>query len=122
MARGPLGTGLSMFVPIALAPPADPKVWPAVCAAVALLFLLTLIIRWKVHAFLALLLVSLGLGLAAGLRPENVVAAIGKGVGGIMADVAVILALGAMLGRMLDISGAARVIARTLIDTFGVKR
>src|SRR4029077_19873130 len=48
--------------------------------------------------------------------------AIGKGLGDILKGVAVILALGAMLGRMLDASGAAEVIARTLVRAFGVKR
>ncbi len=48
--------------------------------------------------------------------------AIGKGVGEILASVAIILALGAMLGRMLEVSGAAEVIARTLVDCFGVSR
>jgi gluconate transporter len=102
--------------------PAPAGPWPAVCAAAALVLLLVLIIRYQLHAFVALLVVSLALGLAAGLPPDRVVAAIGKGVGGILGDVAVILALGAMLGRMLDVSGAAQVIARTLIDTFGAGR
>ncbi len=96
--------------------------WPAVCTAAALVLLLVLVIRWKVHAFVALLVASLAAGLAAGLPPGRVLAAIGKGVGDIMAGVAVILALGAMLGKMLDVSGAAQVIARTLIHGFGVRR
>jgi gluconate transporter len=108
------------FPVFAATPPLSP--WPAVCAAAALALLLVLIICFKVHAFVALLVVSLALGLAAGLPPDRVVAAITKGVGGIMGGVAIILALGAMLGRMLDVSGAAQVIARTLIDTFGAAR
>jgi gluconate transporter len=96
--------------------------WPAWCTAAALVLLLILIIRFKLHAFAALLVVSLGLGLAAGLTPDKVVEAIGKGVGEILAGVAVILGLGAMLGRMLDASGAAAVIARTLVNAFGVAR
>jgi H+/gluconate symporter-like permease len=109
---------------LAAAPSATPLPgpWAAACAAAALGLLLILIIRYKLHAFVALLVVSLGLGLAAGLPPDRVLASIGKGVGGIMGDVAVILGLGAMLGRMLDVSGAAQVIARTLIDTFGAAR
>lgn len=96
--------------------------WPALCTALALIGLLILVVRYKLQAFVALLIVSLGLGLAAGLPPVRVLDAIGKGVGDIMRDVAIILALGAMLGRMLDVSGAAQVIARTLIQTFGVER
>src|SRR5207253_9656815 len=65
----------------------------------ALALLLVLIIRYKFQAFVALLVVSLALGLAAGLPPVVVVVAVGKGIGEILAGVAVILALGAMLDR-----------------------
>ena len=96
--------------------------WPAACTAAALVVLLVLIIRYKFQAFVALLIVSLGLGLAAGLPPLQVVSAVGKGIGDILAGVTVILALGAILGRILDASGAAEVIARTLVRGFGVQR
>jgi gluconate transporter len=98
------------------------EAWPALCTVVALVLLLVFIIRYKLNAFVALLVVSLALGLAAGLPPERVLSAMGTGLGNIMKGVAVILALGAMLGRMLDASGAAEVIARTLIGAFGPKR
>ncbi len=96
--------------------------WPALCTAGALALLLVFIIRYKLQPFVALLVAALVLGLAAGLPPEKVVESIDKGVGDILKGVAVILALGAMLGRILDASGAAQVIARTLIDAFGVPR
>ncbi|MCI0638136.1 MAG: GntP family permease [Gemmataceae bacterium] len=95
--------------------------WPALCTLLALVFLLVLIIRYQMHAFAGLLAVSLGLGLAAGLSPERTVDAISKGVGDILRDVAILLALGAMLGRMLEVSGAAEVIAQTLVNTFGLR-
>jgi len=98
------------------------EAWPALCTVIALVLLLVFIIRYELNAFVALLVVSLGLGLGAGLAPAQVLGAIGAGVGNIMASVAVILALGAMLGRILDASGAAEVIARTLITAFGPKR
>ncbi len=96
--------------------------WPALCTLLALGLLLVLLIRLHVHAFAGLLLVSLALGLATGMEPTKVVNVMADGVGGILREVAVLLALGAMLGRMLEISGAAEVIARTLIDAFGIKR
>jgi Gnt-I system low-affinity gluconate transporter len=96
--------------------------WPALCTGLALVLLLALIIRYQLQAFVALLVASLALGLAAGLPPTRVLNSIAKGVGGILADVAVILALGAMLGRMLDTSGAAAVIANTLVRAFGEAR
>src|ERR1043166_405825 len=93
--------------------------WPGICAAAALIALLVCIIRYQVHAFIALFLVSIGLGLAAGLPPAKVVDAISKGIGDILRDVLLLLALGAMLGRMLETSGAAELIARRIIDAFG---
>jgi gluconate transporter len=96
--------------------------WPALCALVALALLLILIIRFKLQAFVALLVVSLGLGLATGMSPERVLRVIADGMGDILSKVTIILALGAMLGRILDASGAAEVIARTLVGWFGVAR
>lgn len=96
--------------------------WPALCTAFALVLLLVLIVRYRLQAFVALLVVSLVLGLAAGLSPVRVVEAMGKGVGEILSGVAILLALGSMLGRMLDVSGAAETIARTLVRMFGVDR
>lgn len=93
--------------------------WPGLGAAAALVALLVLVIRYHVHAFIALLGVSLGLGLAAGLPPAQIVDSIQKGVGDILREVLVLLALGAMLGRMLETSGAAELIARRVITAFG---
>jgi gluconate transporter len=98
------------------------EAWPAVCTVIALVLLLVFIIRYQLNAFVALLVVSLGLGLGAGLAPLQVLEEIGTGLSKIMKGVAIILALGAMLGRILDASGAAEVIARTLIRAFGPRR
>jgi gluconate transporter len=99
-----------------------PAAWPALCTLAALLVLLLLIIRFQWQPFLALLVVSLGLGLAAGMPPLRVLEAIGNGIGGILKEVAILLVLGAVLGRMLEASRAAEVIARRLIELFGVER
>src|SRR5947209_8118526 len=95
--------------------------WPGICAAAALMALLVLVIRYRVHAFVALLVVSLALGLAAGLPPARIVDAINKGVADILREVLLLLALGAMLGRMLETSGAAELIARRVMQAFGTK-
>lgn len=99
-----------------------PTAWPALCILLALTLLLWLIVRREWHAFLALTMASLFLGLAAGMAPPRIVDVFTKGVGDILRDVAILLALGAMLGRMLETSGAAAVIAQTLIDRFGIQR
>jgi gluconate transporter len=83
--------------------------------------LLALVIRWHVHAFIALFVVSLGLGFIAGLSPGQIVDAIHKGIADILREVLLLLAFGAMLGRILETSGAAELIARRIIDAFGEK-
>ncbi len=93
--------------------------WPGICAAAAIAGLLILVIRYKLHAFIALVGVSLMLGLAAGLPPGRVIDEISKGIGNILADVALLLAFGALLGRMLEVSGAAELIARRMIGALG---
>ena len=95
--------------------------WPGICAATALILLLVLVIRYHVHAFIALLVVSALLGLAAGLPPAAIVEAIQKGIADILREVLLLLALGAMLGRMLEVSGAAELIARRVMQAFGDK-
>lgn len=93
--------------------------WPGICAALALITLLVLVIRYQVHPFIVLLGVSLGLGLLAGKPPDKVVDYVTKGVGDILREVTLLLALGAMLGRMLEASGAAELIAGRLLRLFG---
>lgn len=93
--------------------------WPGICAAAAIALLLFLVIRYKVHAFIALVGVSLMLGLAAGLPPGRVIDEMNKGIGTILREVALLLAFGALLGRMLELSGAAELIARRMIGALG---
>ena len=96
--------------------------WPALCTILGLLLLLFLIIRWQLSAFVALIVVSIGIGLAAGMSPTTAVETVSVGIASIMKEVTVILALGAMLGRILEASGGAEIIAQKLIDLFGQKR
>lgn len=84
--------------------------------------LVVLISSVKLHAFLAFLLVSLGVGLALGLSPEVTVGAIQEGIGSTLGAVTTIIALGAMLGKMVAQSGAAQRIALDLMALVGVGR
>lgn len=88
--------------------------------AVASIFvLLFLVMRTKLHAFVALLLVSLLLGIAAGMPLGDVIQSIQNGMGGTLGFVAVVVGLGAMFGKMLEVSGGAERLAATLIAKFG---
>lgn len=96
--------------------------WPVVAVLLSLAVLLVLIVRWQWHAFAALLVVSIGLGVVTGMRPVAVVTSLERGVGDILRGVALLLGLGAILGRLLDRSGAAQIIANRLVQVLGEHR
>jgi Gnt-I system high-affinity gluconate transporter len=75
----------------------------------------------KVSPFLSLLIVALLSGLALGMEPETLLKAVKTGVGNTLGDVILIICLGAILGKILELTGAARQIANTLISSFGIK-
>jgi GntP family gluconate:H+ symporter len=91
-------------------------------AFAAVAALIVLIARVKLHPFVALVAVSLGLGVATGMPLGTAVKAFQDGVGGTLGFIAVVLGLGTMLGKMMAESGAATRIATTLIDLFGERR
>jgi Gnt-I system high-affinity gluconate transporter len=75
----------------------------------------------KVSPFLSLLIVSILSGLLLGMPPAELIKSIEKGVGTTLAGLTLIICLGAVLGKILESSGAAKKIALTLINAFGVK-
>ncbi|MGH7712213.1 MAG: GntP family permease [Gemmatimonadaceae bacterium] len=91
-------------------------------ALIAVSALIVLIARVKLHPFIALVAVSLGMGLAAGMPLLTAVKAFQDGVGGALGFIAIVVGLGTMLGKMMAESGAATRIATTLIDLFGERR
>lgn len=91
-------------------------------AAGAILLLLLLIIKFKLHAFPALILVSVLTAVATGIPTAQIVPAMLSGFGGTLASVALLVGLGAMLGVLIQTSGGAHVLAMKLIDVFGEKR
>ncbi|MGW5868147.1 GntP family permease [Streptomyces sp. NPDC055239] len=100
-------------------------------AALGILLLLFLIIKVRLQPFVALLAVSIVVGLSAGLsvtelfgtvQKSDVVSVIESGMGGILGHVAIIIGLGTMLGAILEVSGGAEVLASRLLGLFGEKR
>ncbi len=90
--------------------------------AVAVIALIVLVARAKLNPFLALFVVSLGLGIAGGMPMPSILHSFEAGLGGTLAHIAVVIALGTMLGKMMAESGGSSVIANKLIDWFGEKR
>jgi GntP family gluconate:H+ symporter len=91
-------------------------------ALAAVVALIVLIARFKLHPFVALVSVSLVMGLAAGMPFGAAVKAFQDGVGGTLALIAVVVGLGTMLGKIMAESGGAARIASTLIDVLGERR
>jgi GntP family gluconate:H+ symporter len=104
--------------------PADLKL--VVVALFAIGALVLLITRFKVNAFIALLLASLFVGLSAvGLGRPYTITGVAKsfsdGVGATLGGIAAVIGLGTMLGKLLAESGGAEVLARRFVRLFGPK-
>lgn len=91
-------------------------------AAVAVALLLFLIIKVRMHAFVALILVSLITAVAAGIPLADIPSVALGAFGSTLGSVALLVGLGAMIGRILEVTGGAQVLADTLISRFGEKR
>ena len=91
-------------------------------AAGAILLLLVLVIRFKTHAFLALTITSLLTALATGIPLAKIVPTIITSFGNTLGSVALLVGLGAMLGKLVEFSGGAAVLAERMVSIFGEKR
>jgi gluconate transporter len=87
----------------------------------AVVVLLLLMLRFKLNAFLALILTALGTGIALGMPVENVIKSVETGVGNTLGQLALVIGFGAMLGELLAESGAIQQISARLIGFFGEK-
>lgn len=91
--------------------------------AVGAIVMLVLLVTWrKVNAFLALLVAALLVGLGAGLSPISALKAFQDGLGATLGGIAAVIALGAMLGKLLAESGGAEVLAKRFSAFFGPAR
>ncbi len=85
--------------------------------SIALLLFLILVLR--LHAFLALLLTSMALGLACGMEPVKVLKSIQSGFGEALGFIAIVIALGAIIGKFLEHSGGGRALAEWMLRQSG---
>lgn len=83
--------------------------------------LLVIMIKGKVHPFLALGLVSITVALTAGIPMSKVIPTLISGMGSTLGSVALIVGLGAMLGKIIEKSHGADVLANWLLNKFGEK-
>jgi len=91
--------------------------------AVAAIAVLVVLVTWrKWNAFIALFMASLVVGVGAGLGPMVTLKHFQDGLGATMGGIAAVIALGAMLGKLLAESGAAQVLAQRFSAFFGPQR
>lgn len=91
-------------------------------ATASIVILLLLVIKAKVHPFVALLIVSLLVAIATGIPAEKIMETIISGMGGLLGHITIIIVLGAMLGAIIEASGGAESLAQRFSKTLGLKR
>lgn len=91
-------------------------------AVLGIAVLLFLVIVVRLQAFIALLVASLLVAVLGGVPPAEVAEVIREGMGGTLGYIAIVVGVGAMFGEMLQVSGGAEQISKTLVRTFGEGR
>ncbi|MES2069568.1 MAG: GntP family permease [Pseudomonadota bacterium] len=91
-------------------------------AFIAVVVLILMITRLRIHPFIALIITSGFLGLISGMPLPQIVKSFQDGFGGVLGFVGIVLGLGTMLGKMMAESGGADQIAQTLVRAFGKER
>lgn len=88
----------------------------------AVTILLLMVLKFKISAFISLLITSILVGVLAGMPLNGILKTIEKGMGGTLGFVATVVGLGAIFGQMLESSGGAESLAHSLIKKFGKDR
>jgi Gnt-I system high-affinity gluconate transporter len=94
---------------------------PLIIVGIGIIFLLVLIVKFKWNAFFALLITALAVGLLNGMNLIQVLDSVILGIGGTLGKIILILSFGAMLGKLIEESGAAHTITYRLTDLMGLK-
>lgn len=95
---------------------------PIIGLAVAVFVLVFLVLRTRVHALIAMLIAASIAGISGGLSAVQTVDTITKGFGSTLGSIGIVIGLGVMMGRVLEVSGAAEQIAYSFIKWLGKKR
>ena len=93
-----------------------------IAAAVGIIVLLVLIIKFKLHPVLSMMISAIIIGAGAGMPLTMISDTVEKGVGKTLQGIALLVGLGSMFGGILEVSGGAQRIAETLIGKFGQKK
>ncbi|MDA7920709.1 GntP family permease [Verrucomicrobiales bacterium] len=88
----------------------------------AIVLLLVMILVFRLQAFIALIIASIFVAIAAGMPLGEIPDTVVKGMGGALGFIATIIGLGAIFGQILENSGGAKTLANSLVNLFGQKR
>ena len=86
---------------------------------IGLSLLVFLVLKTKVHAFLALIIASVTIGLIAGLESSMIADSITVGFGGTLGSIGIIIGFGVIMGEIYQLSGAATQMARVFLKICG---
>lgn len=111
----------SLLLPAAAEPWNGHDTQLVVVAAIGIALIVFLIVKLKLHPFLSLVLGSAFVGLASGVELGKVISNFEDGVGGTLKEVGLLIALGAMLGKLLADSGGANRVVDTLLGKVSPK-
>ncbi|WP_193168564.1 GntT/GntP/DsdX family permease, partial [Klebsiella variicola] len=100
----------------------DHSSWLLLVLLASVVAIVLLIIKVRVHAFLTLIIACFGVGLGSGMSLPGVVDAIEKGIGGTLGNLIAIIGLGGILGKVLEESGGAERLAKTMLNHLGARR
>ena len=95
---------------------------PVIGLILAVGILIFLVLRTKVHPVIAMILAGCIAGIAGGLSVDETLDSIMRGFGSTLSSIGIVIGLGVMMGRILEVSGAAQQIAHSFIRLLGMRR
>lgn len=93
-----------------------------IALGVGIVFLMLMILKTKIHTFLALIITSVFVGIAGGMPQDMVISAISSGFGSTLGSIGIIIGFGVMMGQIFEATGAAKTMANTFIKKLGVNK
>lgn len=93
-----------------------------IALGVGIVFLMIMILKTKIHTFLALIITAVFVGIAGGMPQEMVISAISSGFGSTLGSIGIIIGFGVMMGQIFEATGAAKTMANTFIKKLGVNK
>ncbi len=88
----------------------------------AVIIMIVAISKYKQHPFVVMILVSIFVGLVCGMPADKVIATVKSGFGGILSSIGIVIVAGTIIGTILEKTGAALVMANTILGVVGKAR